>query len=297
MDEIRGSQPRRLSQILDPIARLASDLGSNSAPCSPRLGARHDCVGGGTSAEGSPRLLPRRTRQGPTPPPRPQNSPVHGPPSRDSPYANVPSNSPVFKTRTSEKETPAVGSGQPRDKAKSSPYNFTSEPSGYVEYTEKRTFGAQTDFGQATTTSSGCSFENKVHEQIQSACNRAGRAPFDSGRTYSFSGRSEPIGTPRTGHFAAENRLFGNIERTDSKEKAEPSRAPYAASKSFDGYASTVEELNWQERCLELQLELHRSRSQATRVRDMLRDKVSYIHSLIISNYEDMLQDFFCYLR
>lgn len=32
--------------------------------------------------------------------------------------------------------------------------------------------------------------------------------------------------------------------------------------------------VNWQERCLELQLELHRSRSQATRVRDMLRDKV-----------------------
>ncbi|CAH2041600.1 unnamed protein product, partial [Iphiclides podalirius] len=31
--------------------------------------------------------------------------------------------------------------------------------------------------------------------------------------------------------------------------------------------------VNWQERCLELQLELHRSRHQATRVRDMLRDK------------------------
>lgn len=32
--------------------------------------------------------------------------------------------------------------------------------------------------------------------------------------------------------------------------------------------------VNWQERCLELQLELHRSRAQATRTRDMLRDKV-----------------------
>lgn len=32
--------------------------------------------------------------------------------------------------------------------------------------------------------------------------------------------------------------------------------------------------VNWQERCLELQLELHRSRAQATRTRDMLREKV-----------------------
>ncbi|PZC82132.1 hypothetical protein B5X24_HaOG210940, partial [Helicoverpa armigera] len=38
--------------------------------------------------------------------------------------------------------------------------------------------------------------------------------------------------------------------------------------------AAEVGSINWQERCLELQLELHRSRHQATRVRDMLRDKV-----------------------
>ncbi|KAK9875687.1 hypothetical protein WA026_009483 [Henosepilachna vigintioctopunctata] len=34
--------------------------------------------------------------------------------------------------------------------------------------------------------------------------------------------------------------------------------------------------VNWQERCLELQLELHRSRAQATRSRDMLREKVGH---------------------
>lgn len=39
--------------------------------------------------------------------------------------------------------------------------------------------------------------------------------------------------------------------------------------------AADIGTVNWQERCLELQLELHRSRNQATRVRDMLRDKVS----------------------
>lgn len=40
---------------------------------------------------------------------------------------------------------------------------------------------------------------------------------------------------------------------------------------------STSSTVNWQEKCLELQLELHRSRSQATRTRDMLREKVSFV--------------------
>lgn len=33
--------------------------------------------------------------------------------------------------------------------------------------------------------------------------------------------------------------------------------------------------VNWRDRCFELQLELQRSRAQATRSRDMLREKVS----------------------
>lgn len=33
--------------------------------------------------------------------------------------------------------------------------------------------------------------------------------------------------------------------------------------------------IDWQERCMELQLELHRYRHQAVNVRDMLKDKVS----------------------
>uniref|UniRef100_A0A2M4CJB4 Putative agap001934-pa-like protein n=1 Tax=Anopheles darlingi TaxID=43151 RepID=A0A2M4CJB4_ANODA len=43
------------------------------------------------------------------------------------------------------------------------------------------------------------------------------------------------------------------------------------------GYLHHAPEINWQERCLELQLELHRSRNQAGRVRDMLREKVSVL--------------------
>lgn len=37
-----------------------------------------------------------------------------------------------------------------------------------------------------------------------------------------------------------------------------------------------IPEINWQERCLELQLELHRSKNQSERIRGMLRDKVRW---------------------
>ncbi|KAJ6636079.1 hypothetical protein Bhyg_14666 [Pseudolycoriella hygida] len=40
-----------------------------------------------------------------------------------------------------------------------------------------------------------------------------------------------------------------------------------------NNYSQGLPEINWQERCLELQLELHRSKSQAGRIRDMLGDK------------------------
>lgn len=43
----------------------------------------------------------------------------------------------------------------------------------------------------------------------------------------------------------------------------------------LNNYSQGLPEINWQERCLELQLELHRSKSQSGRIRDMLRDKVS----------------------
>ncbi|XP_021924200.1 uncharacterized protein CG43867 isoform X3 [Zootermopsis nevadensis] len=40
--------------------------------------------------------------------------------------------------------------------------------------------------------------------------------------------------------------------------------------------------INWQERCLELQLELHRFRHQAGRVRDMLREKLSELEQRVV---------------
>lgn len=45
--------------------------------------------------------------------------------------------------------------------------------------------------------------------------------------------------------------------------------------RQVNNYNQGIPEINWQERCLELQLELHRSKSQSSRIRDMLRDKVS----------------------
>ncbi|KAI8034513.1 hypothetical protein M5D96_012700 [Drosophila gunungcola] len=47
-----------------------------------------------------------------------------------------------------------------------------------------------------------------------------------------------------------------------------------------NNYGKALPEINWQERCLELQLELHRSKNQAGRIRDMLREKVSEIASI-----------------
>ncbi|OWR52291.1 hypothetical protein KGM_208529 [Danaus plexippus plexippus] len=66
-----------------------------------------------------------------------------------------------------------------------------------------------------------------------------------------------------------------------AREPPPPPPRPFGHSSRLDEleYELAVAEadVNWQERCLELQLELHRSRHQATRVRDMLRDKVRLV--------------------
>ncbi|XP_036339230.1 uncharacterized protein CG43867 isoform X4 [Rhagoletis pomonella] len=53
-----------------------------------------------------------------------------------------------------------------------------------------------------------------------------------------------------------------------------------------NNYAQPVPEINWQERCLELQLELHRSKNQAGRIRDMLREKLSELEQRVIEAEE-----------
>ncbi|XP_047507797.1 uncharacterized protein CG43867 isoform X10 [Pieris napi] len=65
-----------------------------------------------------------------------------------------------------------------------------------------------------------------------------------------------------------------------------PPPRPFAHSSRMDPLeyelAAADESANWQERCLELQLELHRSKHQATRVRDMLRDKLSELEQRVL---------------
>ncbi|XP_029045588.1 uncharacterized protein CG43867 isoform X9 [Osmia bicornis bicornis] len=330
MEEVRGSPARRLSQLLDPIQRLATDFGSNSAPCSPRLGVRaHEPSSAGIGQAGgaessrrqqqagpessrgkaggaeSPRLWPRQFRQAPAPPPRPRHAnnannnnnnnnvasasaslqaPVH---NRDSPYVNVP-NLLFQKDKGFADAARSAGYVELRDtKPKCSPYDFTSDSSGHVEYTDKRTFAAQTDLDASGSCYDSKDLASVARSRSNFDAGPASRGHFD--RAYSFSGRQPDQG----GRLFAENRLYvesrsvavaaaAAVVTSDPKKEKLESRPAYGSSKSFDGYSSAVEELNWQERCLELQLELHRSRSQATRVRDMLREKLSELEQRVL---------------
>ncbi|XP_045773817.1 uncharacterized protein CG43867 isoform X3 [Maniola jurtina] len=72
-----------------------------------------------------------------------------------------------------------------------------------------------------------------------------------------------------------------------SRDPPPPPPRPFAHSSRLDPLeyelvAADLGSVNWQERCLELQLELHRSRHQATRVRDMLRDKLSELEQRVL---------------
>nr|XP_034189789.1 uncharacterized protein CG43867 isoform X8 [Osmia lignaria] len=338
MEDVRGSPARRLSQLLDPIQRLATDFGSNSAPCSPRLGVRaHEPSSAGIGQAGgaessrrqqqqagpessrgkaggaeSPRLWPRQFRQAPAPPPRPRHAnnannnnnnnnnvasasasaslqaPVH---NRDSPYVNVP-NLLFQKDKGFAEAARSAGYVELRDtKPKCSPYDFTSDSSGHVEYTDKRTYAAQTDLDASASCYDSKDLASVARSRSNFDPGPASRGHFD--RAYSFSGRQPD----QAGRLFAENRLYvesrsvavaaaaaaaAAVVTSDPKKEKLESRPAYGSSKSFDGYSSAVEELNWQERCLELQLELHRSRSQATRVRDMLREKLSELEQRVL---------------
>lgn len=209
-----------------------------------------------------------------------------GPPpvihARDSPYVNVP-NLFFHKEKSFADSARSAGYIELREKPKCSPYDFTSESSGHVEYADKRTFitSVQSDLAYDVGKEPGsplCRGRSNYDPGPSS-----GRSHFD--RAFSFSGR-QPQEQPSASRVYEAGRLFVDPRTTggnvDLKREKLDVRPTYSTSKSFDGYTTTVEELNWQERCLELQLELHRSRSQATRVRDMLREKVSSCSSFSV---------------
>ncbi|XP_044001219.1 uncharacterized protein CG43867-like isoform X4 [Aphidius gifuensis] len=301
MDELRGSPAgRRLSQILDPIARLASDFGSSSAPCSPRLG-RYENINEKNIQLGteSPRLHPRQknTRQAPVPPPRPNHkneSPIHLR-SLTSNYVNIPCDNNLhigkhdcIKSNIGYHELKDVSDKIcSRDQV---PFTFNSESSGRVEYTDKHLYSSKNDdfitYGNfdndlSSETSSPifenaasivasnvdrilASFSEKQQQQSQQQQQQFCRTSIDREMTFASS-------------------ISGGTSNSDDQRERFDRPTGYSSSKSFDaGYSATVEELNWQERCLELQLELHRSRSQATRVRDMLREKLSELEQRVL---------------
>lgn len=51
----------------------------------------------------------------------------------------------------------------------------------------------------------------------------------------------------------------------------------YGSNLLSSPFFSSPTQINWQERCLELQLELHRSKTQAGRFQNRLREKVSNV--------------------
>lgn len=320
MEEIRGSPARRLSQILDPdrqahlgaglelLGAVQSAPGLATARCLLQHQFRALVPGTGNdegpSGPDSPRLMPRRGRQGPTPPPRPRNNNSANSPVlyRDSPYVNV--SNLIFQKDKSFADTAksagyvelkdSSGSSTGNSKAKCSPFNFTSDPSGHVEYVDGRQYVGQLsslDFGPTC-------YENKAHD-IQNL-QVLGRSPFEPGtsgvsrsstfeRSFSMTGRQQPE-SQSSRHFLLDKGTTSSVLQpgiVPQEVMKEPKG--FGSSKSFDGYSNTVEELNWQERCLELQLELHRSRNQASRVRDMLREKVSDGSHLIYSFMQEAI--------
>ncbi|XP_041981680.1 uncharacterized protein CG43867 isoform X2 [Aricia agestis] len=67
-----------------------------------------------------------------------------------------------------------------------------------------------------------------------------------------------------------------------AREPPPPPPRPFARLDPLGDLDAGAGAVNWQERCLELQLELHRSRHQGARVRDMLRDKLSELEQRVL---------------
>ncbi|XP_014300264.1 uncharacterized protein CG43867 isoform X4 [Microplitis demolitor] len=325
MDDIRGtSAGRRLSQIFDPIARLASDFGSSSsAPCSPRLGLNNRTYENASVFESNKsrgsnktsdvnhentRLLSRQ-RSGSTtrqvsvlPSNRSQqlnDSPVHSR-SLTSTYVNVPCDNSHHGRRDKsfvDNNKSNIGYIELRSKDNKSlyhgvmppPFSFSSESSGCVEYADKKNlyenksdnFSSYGNFeNDSSSDASSPLFENAGGEGGSSLSSNVDRilTAFGGGKQQQF--RRASIDRDVTFNSSMSPATSASDE---PRERFDGRTTAYSSSKSFDaGFAATVENLNWQERCLELQLELHRSRSQATRVRDMLREKLSELEQRVL---------------
>ncbi|KAL7304531.1 hypothetical protein TKK_0003317 [Trichogramma kaykai] len=313
MEEFRGSPAARR---LDPRARLASELlqaaglgSSSSAPCSPQL-ARHGDSSSGPASLGcqSPRMA-RRGRQGPPPPPRPRHKQILAQHYNEPPaYANVPNNSSSSSSHSFKRDNSfslqsfqdamaakAAGYAELRGdsrssspmssvsspKLKISPFNFTSDSSGHVEYVDSggRSFSPTYEplrvrSPNSTTTTTSAAANTTTAATATSGSSRNSferRQPASSSSSSSEDKQQQPQAKD-----AVQLRLFSTAS---SLLQQQQQQASSSSSKSFDrGYESAVADLNWQERYLKLQLELHRTQNEAIKVQDTLREKVSELH-------------------
>ncbi|XP_017852131.1 uncharacterized protein CG43867 isoform X3 [Drosophila busckii] len=104
-------------------------------------------------------------------------------------------------------------------------------------------------------------------------------SPLPAKRATSFSGASSS--TPNS------PQLLPRRTQRPPPIPAKPKAAAQALEQHLElNYAQTLPEINWQERCLELHLELHRSKNQAGRIRDMLRDKLTELEQRVIEAEE-----------
>ncbi|KAK0179536.1 hypothetical protein PV327_005280 [Microctonus hyperodae] len=257
------------------------------------------------NAQESPRFFSRQqrsgssTRQAPVPPPRNQQRNDLSTNTRSSTtnYINLPYDNfhhhgrrELAVSDTSGKNVKSdINYVELKDKenhyrsAKLPQFSFSAEPSGRVEYKSDKQ-----DLYRARPeefiTSYG-HFENDTSsEESSPAIETNSVHRVDCGT--SLSSNVDKILASYAGKHPQQQQNFRRVSidhditftpSTSAPITGSNNQRAYSSSKSFDtSYPTTVEELNWQERCLELQLELHRSRSQATRVRDMLRDKVSW---------------------
>lgn len=274
MDDLQNISARRSSPHLDPLSRLVSELSSSSsAPCSPRLGSRpllhqesQETSSGPSSltedysrstCPSSPLLLPRKKR--PVPPPRPKLNRT-GPPlilgfNKDSSlYANV-SNLALQKNRWTSRDI-----GYEKLKETSYPTNGSSRlPESFDHSTN------------AGSSSGGWSpFENNTKNHFDFDVAPLLPPSLDSildGKYFKDSVQNYPSTTStNSGH-----NQYQELSIT------EPILSGYSttASQTRDkNYLNTLDELDWQERCLQLQMQLYRSKNQTTRVRETLREKV-----------------------
>ncbi|KAH8339574.1 hypothetical protein KR074_011811 [Drosophila pseudoananassae] len=97
----------------------------------------------------------------------------------------------------------------------------------------------------------------------------------------------QPLQPPQpTPVVATSNPVLAALDAPDAPWPHFSTLTEHLDVRQVNNYGQALPEINWQERCLELQLELHRSKNQAGRIRDMLREKLTELEQRVIEAEE-----------